>query len=116
MEELLFLKLDFYAKAKIYERSVEYVINHYYHSNNAYLDCGISRGCKTFRRDKLAKNNNFNVCRFLVHTSSDHFTLSKHPVFLKKQKPTQTCGYTLPFFVFSLYVCRFPAGFHFNFL
>jgi len=42
------------------------------------LDCGVPRACKTFKRTELAKNNNFNVCRFLINTNTAHFAFSKY--------------------------------------
>lgn len=71
-------KFDFFDK--IFERSVKYVHNYYFNSNYVYMDCSVPRAFKVFGRAEWTKNNNFNICRFFINTSSDHFTLSKHPI------------------------------------
>ena len=44
------------------------------------MDCGFPRGCKTFKRDKLAKNDNLTVCRNFIGISYNHFAFSKPAV------------------------------------
>ena len=44
------------------------------------MDCGVPRGCKTFKKDKLAKNDNITVCRSLINIDSNHIAFSELPV------------------------------------
>lgn len=38
----------------------------------------VSGAYKIFKRKERKKNNNFNVCRFLIDTNTNHLTFSKY--------------------------------------
>ena len=44
------------------------------------MDYGVSRGCETFKRDKLAENDNITVCRIFICISYNHYAFSKSAV------------------------------------
>ena len=44
------------------------------------MDYGVSRGCETFKRDKLAENDNITVCRIFICISYNHYAFSKPAV------------------------------------
>jgi hypothetical protein len=44
------------------------------------MDCGFPRSCKTFKRDKLAKNDNLTLCGNFIGICYNHFAFSKPAV------------------------------------
>ena len=44
------------------------------------MDYGVSRGCETFKRSKLAENDNLTVCRIFIYIRYNHYAFSKPAV------------------------------------
>jgi hypothetical protein len=58
---------------------IQYVYRGCYdHSDLFYcnMDSGVPRGCKTLKKEKLAKNDNVTIGWFLIYTHSSHFSFS----------------------------------------
>ena len=50
------------------------------YSIHGYMDYAVSRGCETFKRDKMAENDNITVCRNFICISYNHYAFSKPAV------------------------------------
>ena len=44
------------------------------------MDYGVSRGCETFKRSKLAENDSLTVCRIFICIRYNHYAFSKPAV------------------------------------